>query len=344
MEKPSDLPLADELRRRGIRPNRKLGQNFMVDRQMLDFLVRSACLSQHDVVLEVGTGAGFLTQRLCEEAGEVISVEIDSGLFDLSRERLGGYENLVLIHADALAKDGGWNGTVKSAIKAAVTHASGGVGERFQTIERSAVPGSRPGVDMASEERPDRPDDARRVGSTVDFRPLKMVANLPYSIATAVVQTALAGSLEFADLWFTCQKEVAERLSARPGSENYGFISVLVALLADIHIVRRLPATVFWPRPKVESAIVEIVPSAAKRQAAGDVEYLKVFLSRVFTQRRKRLVSVLKAMGLDERSILEAGEILDRRGAPPAERVFRITPEALARIAECFANEGGRPQ
>jgi 16S rRNA (adenine1518-N6/adenine1519-N6)-dimethyltransferase len=292
MTQPPSLPIAEELARRGIRPNRRLGQNFMIDRQMLDFLVRTAAVSDQDIVLEVGAGAGFLTERLCAAAARVISVEIDEGLFGLASERLADFTNLTLIHADALAGERKWSAPVAR------------------------------GIDKALAELPGRP--------------LKLVANLPYSIATAVIQVVLESDGRFEGAWFTCQKEVADRLTAKPGGDDYGFVSVLVTLLADIRVVRKLPPSVFWPRPKVDSAIVEVMGREAKRFAIADMDALRRGLSFLFTRRRKQLKASLKGLEVSDDRARRLGEALCKLGIRDDERVFKLTPEALKEIAEAL--------
>jgi len=297
MSKPESLPIAEELRRRGIRPSRRLGQNFMVDRNLLDFLVRTAGVGAHDVVLEVGTGAGFLTERLCVAAEWVISVEIDSGLYGLAAERLADFSNLTLIHGDALAGGRAWS----PAVSLALMHA----------IES-------------------RPTSA-----------LKLVANLPYSVATTVLQVTLESDLPFAGAWFTCQKEVAERIMAKPGSADYGFVSVLVALTAEARVVRHLPPSVFWPRPQVDSAIVEIIPSAAKRAEIGDFDALRRFISALFTYRRKTLRAALRHLGIDRCAILRLDTQLAEMGVSTDSRISHLEASALKKVAEALTGDTG---
>jgi 16S rRNA (adenine1518-N6/adenine1519-N6)-dimethyltransferase len=87
---------------RGIRPKSKLGQNFLIDLNVLDVIVAAAELSKDDLVVEVGSGTGSLTARLCEQAGAVLSVEIDPAFYEMVRELLHDRDNLVLLHADVL--------------------------------------------------------------------------------------------------------------------------------------------------------------------------------------------------------------------------------------------------
>ena len=94
---------------------------------------------------------------------------------------------------------------------------------------------------------------------------MKLVANLPYAVATPVISNLLLSDVPVERMVVTVQWEIAERLMARPGTADYGALAVLVQSLADVELVRKLAPAVFWPRPQVESAIVQITPNAAKR-------------------------------------------------------------------------------
>jgi len=254
---------------------------------MLDFLVHEGGVEETDIVLEVGAGVGFLTERLLRGAGRVVSVEIDRALYGIAAERLGDARNLTLLNCDAL-EGGRWHPRVEAALAGCV----------------SAQPSSA----------------------------LKMCSNLPYSAATAVVRAVLLGGFGFARCTFTVQWEVAERLTAEPGGRRYGYISALAALLADVRIVRKLPPTVFWPRPKVESAIVEMLPSAEKRSLACDPNRLAEGLSMLFSSRRKQVLGLLKRLDFDESTILRVRSLLEKSGISARERVFRLEPDVLREI------------
>ncbi len=125
-------------------------------------------------------------------------------------------------------------------------------------------------------------------------RRLKLVANLPYNVATPVINNLLLDdSLRPVLLVVTIQLELAERMAAPPNTDAYGALSVLVQALADVEVVRVLAPTVFWPRPKVRSAVVKIVPSAAKRALIADLPWFVAVVRRTFQQRRKNLRGVL---------------------------------------------------
>src|SRR5438094_2570755 len=85
---------------RGIKPKNKLGQNFLIDLNLLDLLLRAAELTAEDLALEVGSGTGGLTVRLTEQAGAVVSVEVDPAFASLTAEAVAGRPNVALLHAD----------------------------------------------------------------------------------------------------------------------------------------------------------------------------------------------------------------------------------------------------
>src|SRR5262249_25416656 len=110
---------------------------------------------------------------------------------------------------------------------------------------------------------------------------LKLVANLPYQVATPVITNLLVHpELCPALMVVALQRELAERLCAGPPTASYGAVSVVVQALADVSILRSLPPAVFWPRPKVHSALVVIRPSDVKRSAVGDVAWFHQFVRR----------------------------------------------------------------
>src|SRR3954470_24187252 len=125
-------------------------------------------------------------------------------------------------------------------------------------------------------------------------RPVKLIANLPYNIASPLIIEMLLAGVEL--LAFTVQKEVAERLRAAAGTEEYGALSVMVQLLAKVEILRKLPPTAFWPAPKIESALVRL--TREDRLGARASEF-SVFLQKLFSSRRKTLRKSLVKSGAD---------------------------------------------
>jgi 16S rRNA (adenine1518-N6/adenine1519-N6)-dimethyltransferase len=121
----------------------------------------------------------------------------------------------------------------------------------------------------------------------------KLVANLPYVVATPVIANLLIADAAIERMVVMVQWEMAERLTALPNTKEYSSLAVLVQSLADIKIVRRLPPTVFWPQPKVDSAIVVIKPDAEKRKEIVDTTRFRAFLRDLYTHRRKNLRQAL---------------------------------------------------
>ena len=158
----------------------------------------------------------------------------------------------------------------------------------------------------------------------------KMVSNLPYNVAVPLVMDMLEGAPEIASFLVMVQREVGERLAAGPGEPAYGAVSVRVAYRAEASVVRRVPASVFWPRPKVDSVLVRIV-----RRPAPAVEVDPERLFRVvdagFAERRKTMRNALRRLGL---SAAEADAALACCAVAPRARAEELSLEDFARLAE----------
>jgi 16S rRNA (adenine1518-N6/adenine1519-N6)-dimethyltransferase len=274
---------------RSIRPQNKLGQNFLIDLNLLDLLIRTAEISTEDVVLEVGCGTGSLTMRLAELAAAVLAVEIDDKFVALVTELAAGRPNLTLLHADILKNKNELDPQVLALLRAQ------GTGKR-----------------------------------------LKLVANLPYAVATPVIANLLLTDLPFERLVVTVQWEIAERMLAQPGSKDFGALSVLVQTLADVHLVRRLPPTVFWPRPQVDSAIVLIRPAAARRAQLHDVAAFRNFLRELYSHRRKSLCGALAAMPRLRQEKSKLDQKLVEMGLQGEVRAETIDLEQHRRLFQVF--------
>ncbi|MBL8849646.1 MAG: ribosomal RNA small subunit methyltransferase A [Planctomycetaceae bacterium] len=234
---------------RGLNPRRDLGQNFLIDLNLVRFVAEQAELSERDVVLEVGPGMGSLTGELAPFAGAVVAVEYDRNLYDIARTTLAGHHNVTLINSDALQG------------------------------KHSIAPGV---LDAVREQLSSSPE-----------RRLKLVANLPYNVATPVMSNLVTSDLPWERMVVTIQYELAERMLAAPSSADYSTLSVWLQSQCDIEILRKLPPSVFWPRPNVDSAIVKIVPNPEKRERIKDRQFFHEYLRTAFQQRRKQLRGLL---------------------------------------------------
>jgi 16S rRNA (adenine1518-N6/adenine1519-N6)-dimethyltransferase len=276
-----------------LTPKNKLGQNFLIDLNLLDFIVREADLSRADLVLEVGTGTGSLTTRLAAQAGAVLSVEIDRPFHELARDSIGPQEHVHLFHGDVLKNKNQLNPDVLAALE-----------------------------EMRARYKPQR---------------IKLIANLPYAVATPVISNLLLTGLPLERMVVMVQWEIAERLRAEPGVKDYGALAVMVQSVADVEILRRLPPPVFYPRPKVDSGIVRIRPSAEKRAQVPDLRRFRHFLRDLYAHRRKNLRGGLLSLpgGRHEKPWVDAK--LAELGYTGTERAETLTIAQHLQLCDAFS-------
>lgn len=276
----------------GLRPDSRHGQNFLIDLNLLDILVAAGQLAKQDFVLEVGTGTGALTARIADEAGFVLSVEIDEHLHQMASEELFGRTNVELLKQDVLKN--------KNRLEANV-------------LDRISQGLAQPGISR-----------------------FKLVANLPYNIATPLISNLLKTDTVPDRMAVTIQKELAERIVAGPNTKDYGALSVWVQSLGHAEILRVLPPTVFWPRPKVHSAIIVVVPDPAKRKQIPDIQEFNTLVRALFLHRRKFLRSNLLSALKGRLGKPEVDEIMERRGLGPDSRSEQLSVEEFRLLYLCI--------
>ncbi len=233
----------------GIHPRGKLGQNFLIDLNLLHLLHQSAQLDRNDVVLEVGTGTGSLTGAMAQEAGQIVTVEVDAVMHEMAKQEHWDKENIRFLFADILENKNRLNQEVLNVVRE----------------ELAKTPGRR----------------------------FKLCANLPYQIATPLMSNLLLTDIPPYSMTVTIQKEVGDRIVAKPRTKDYGALAVWMQSQCDCRIVRIMPPTVFWPRPKVDSAIVQLVYNEKKRAKIPNLRYFHEFVRALFFHRRKFIRSVL---------------------------------------------------
>ena len=165
-------------------------------------------------------------------------------------------------------------------------------------------------------------------------RRFKLVANLPYNIATPILSNLLTCDVVPFSMTATIQKELAERMVAVPSTKDYSALSIWMQALCDIQIVRILPPQVFWPKPKVHSAIVHIVPSPEKRERIPDLTFFHDFVRSLFLHRRKFLRGVLIVMLKErvEKQIVD--ELLAAFQFPEDVRAEQLDVETILALSE----------
>jgi len=275
-------------RQHGMNPRGDLGQNFLIDVNLIEFAVRNAELKPSDLVLEVGSGTGGMTAFLAREAGKVISVDIDKNMSALAAEAVKDFDNVTLVNQDILKNKNTLAPEVVSLI-----------------------------WDKLSQLRDGQ---------------LKLVANLPYSVGTPVISNLIASDLPWQRMVCTIQWELAEKMAAEPKTSKYGALSVWIQSQASVRILRKLGPKVFWPRPKVDSAIVSIWrnPEAAAR--INDRKFFLDFLRRMFSQRRKHLRSVLIGMYRKQLTKEDVDGLLAELEHKPDDRAELLDVVTLIRL------------
>jgi 16S rRNA (adenine1518-N6/adenine1519-N6)-dimethyltransferase len=262
-----------------VRPNRELGQHFLVDENVLGVAGRLAELGPEDVVLEIGPGLGVLTDYLADRVRLVHAIELDRSLESHLRDRLQARTNVALVFGDALSYPLG----------------------------------------------------------SLDPPATKLVANLPYQVATPIVVESLDG-LPGISLWCVMvQRELADRFFAEPGAKSYGAVSVLIGLTARRTGLHPVARSCFRPPPNVDSALVAF---RRVRDWNGTLVPLKKLVRAAFAHRRKTLANSLERSGVAGRP--QAVVALEALGRPADVRAEALAPEEFPALLEALAESQSR--
>lgn len=261
-----------------IKMSKKLGQNFLIKRGIVDEIVHVAELTPGEPVLEVGPGIGTLTQGLAQSGADVTAIELDRRLLEVLDTTLASYDNVRIIHGDVLKLD---------------------------------------------------------VPSIMNHKPFKVVANLPYYITTPIIMSLLESKLPIERLVVMVQKEVALRMVAKPGTKDYGALSVAVQYYTEPDIVLDVPPKSFLPAPAVTSSVIRCV---LRDKPPVDVIDEKLFFRVVkagFAQRRKTFANTMKTTGLSKDRI---EELLAKANIDGQRRGETFTLQEFADVANAWAS------
>lgn len=221
----------------GHAPNKKLGQNFLIDGNIVRKSIELAEIKPGDSILEIGPGLGTLSEALLAEGAELFAVEKDPTLVQYLTEQLvPNAPNFHLINADC-------------------TQAPLGL-----------------------------------LSNLEDTVPFKIVANLPYAVATPWLDSVLSGRLP-QRMVLMLQKEAADRYNAAAQSKNFGAISIILQSAYTVHSTHSVSAACFHPKPKVDSSLIRL---DLKEQPILYSKEIKAFIRQIFTQRRKQIIPLCK--------------------------------------------------
>lgn len=264
----------------GFKFSKSLGQNFLIDENVLDKMIVNGGINKDVNVLEIGPGFGTLTQKLCQNAKKVVAVEIDSTVIPILTQNTEEFDNLKIINADVMKTD------LKKLI-----------------------------ADEFGDE------------------PVKVAANLPYYITTPIIMMLLENELKVDDIIIMIQKEVADRIAAKPCTKDYGALTVAVNFYSSAEVIVNVPPSAFIPQPKVSSSVIKLEVRDEPPVSVKDKKnYFKV-VKAAFGQRRKTLLNALSNSGITNMPKEELSTALESIGISGQRRGETLTLEEFANIS-----------
>jgi len=266
---------------------KSLGQNFLIDQNILKIIIHSLEPEKEDCILEIGTGIGTLSAFLSTQIKQVISIEKDRKLIPLIKENLSPFNNIEIIIEDIMNFN--FNKFLQENIK-----------------------------------------KGRKIN--------KIVGNLPYYISIPLIRKIIKLGKNVKIAVFLVQKEVGKRLMAQPGEKDYGILSIATqyySMPSKVHIV---PATVFYPKPKVNSMIIRLDIMEKPRIKVDDEKVFFEVVRASFQQRRKRIINSLANYFQGKIDKVEIENILEKTGIDKSLRGETLTLEEFAKLS----NEMGK--
>jgi len=263
--------------------SKSLGQNFLIDQNILDNIVDGAQILKDDYVIEVGPGIGSLTQNIAERAESVVAIEIDRNLIPILKETLKEYPNVEVVNADVLKLD---------------LH--------------------------------------KLIAEKCEGKKVKVIANLPYYVTTPIIMKFLEEKVPVQSLTIMIQKEVADRMQAKPGTKDYGSLSIAVQYYCDPKILFKVPPTVFIPQPKVESTVITLDVLQEPKVYVEREDLFFALIKDAFGKRRKTLLNALSSGGLElDKDLLK--EVLSLSNIDENRRGETLTIEEYGLLANNLA-------
>ena len=269
----------------GIRPSKGLGQNFLVDRAVLDRIVQASEAGPGDIVLEVGPGVGVVTQQLAGRGATVVCVELDRKMVAILAKTLQGLESVHIIQGDILETD--------------------------------PVAALRQSLGLAD----------------VQQLQYKVVANLPYYITSAALRHLLSARVRPQVMTVMVQKEVADRILAQPG--DLSLLAISIQVFGDPEKIIRVPASAFYPRPKVDSTVLRIRVLPEPRIPEAELTTFFRVVAAGYGQKRKQLHnSLAHNLPLAHEAVLDS---MARADIAPDRRPQTLRIEEWGALARALA-------
>ena len=276
----------------GTQPKHRLGQNFLIDLNLMRRLIQDARLNEQDVVLEVGTGTGSFSEGIAEQCGRLVTVEYDTALFNIARTQFDKFSNITQFNMDILENKNTLQGEVLRAVQSAQDELGGR---------------------------------------------LLLVANLPYNVGSSVMANLISGPVVVDGMYVTIQREVADRMAAAPGNADYGTLSILMSATGTVHFLRKLPPSVFWPRPQVESAMVSFQRDPEKVEQIHDMKTFREVITLLMGHRRKMVKACVKFAEGNLEKVRHWADLFDEAVVDPHKRPEELTPKQYINIANlCY--------
>jgi len=286
-----------------LRPWRRRGQNFLISQKILEKIIEIADLKKDDLVLEVGPGLGFLTEELAKRAKKVLAIEIDKNLVGILEERLKNYQN-------TKPRSESYSTTGVEIIKEDILSAE---------TEKIIFNWLKENLKDKTPTPKGRGSDLQSVGG------YKIVANLPYNITSRFLRIFLSSKFKPESMVLMIQKEVGERIIAKPPQMSK--LSVMVQFYTQPKIVFKVKKENFWPKPKVESAILRLI--LFEREKIDEDKFFKI-LRAGFLSPRKYLLNNLEKGGVIKKE--EGEKIFNQLGFSPKIRAQELSVEDWLKI------------
>lgn len=297
-----------------FRFTKSLGQNFLVDGDVVESIIDGSLIGPDDLVIEIGPGMGTLTVPASERAGKLIAVELDKELIPILKETLAGRDNVEIINEDIMKVDLADLISEKTSVKN-----SGGenTGKGYTSAENTG-------------------EGSSDSNTSSEYKAIRIIGNLPYYITTSIIMKVLKEDIPAKSLTFMMQKEVADRITARPGTKDYGALSVSVQYHCTAEKICDAPAECFEPRPKVDSQVLLLTLRDEKAVKVKDESVFNACVKAGFAQRRKTLTNCLTAVMGNDKELIK--KVLTEAGIDPARRAETLTIEEFGKVADKVAD------